>query len=926
MDSKYILSDSDSESSVPSSPRSFVHTPPLSPTTWPDSALTTPESSGPSYIHASRQILAPPNSRNLFLEPEPPKTQKEYLPDIRKRRSVFFATAKKAIEPLIGKDLAERLTVTAAFQDSQMKPHVLLNWQPKGLRAILKPYQLQGLSWLLYLKNNGMGGILGDDMGLGKTLQTLSLFQYMKDCAPYRDHKFLVVCPLSVLSTWLSEIGKWTTRLNPMAYHGSTEGRERLRERFRKGINQLIDIVVTSYETLCSDMFFFRAQLWTYIVLDEGHRIKNSQAKRTQGVYKLQSENKLVLTGTPIQNDLTELWSILHWLYPEVFVASTAQKFEEAFSLTDGKFDSGFLHDVSQFLNLIMLRRTKNSPEVAALSIPEKREIILSVPLTDIQLAWYYKILTGEEKSSLLSQSGDAVNRDDQPLLSPGSTQKIENLIDLAMDEWETGGVARSKKNNRITNNILMELRKCSIHPYLISDAMPDEYDVGEHVVETSGKYIVLRAMIHQFVAIEEKKVLIFSGFDQALNLCEDLLQLEKAHKPFRHLRLDGGTSSAWRNLSIFLFQSDPRYMVFLLSIRAGGEGLNLVGSSTVIFLDDDWNPQVMRQAESRVHRIGQTQPVQIFRLHARGTVEEQMRRRLSKKAYVADRVMEKPKGNSIDTPIDLDASDDQETPVKSRRVVSSDAQAAKELARSDFYGIMKACALDETSVQEMSQAEKRAWLERAERVKTDIFNGQKIDTSSRSFSVYEDTILNISKANRRIGKSRVVMVGEWEVSKDSLELAAKLKSPTSMKPKSKKNHEKVNEATCFLCRRPNPQECETCTRSFHGSCLDAQDDLHYTAKRSTIVCPHHHCCECGKPASQVGRLLFACLLCPKAYCENCLDWIGAKFVGDNPEAERRGYFTSLAFYVECAACRSVAKKRELDGIDLGTRKRLKRG
>jgi SWI/SNF-related matrix-associated actin-dependent regulator of chromatin subfamily A member 5 len=165
------------------------------------------------------------------------------------------------------------------------------------LRASLKQYQLEGFSWLLYLKNNGVGGILGDDMGLGKTLQTLTVFQHMKDHEAYRDHKFLVVCPLSVLTTWVTEIARWTTDIAALAYHGSGKEREAFRRRFRQNIGQPIDVLITSYETLCSDLFFFQSMTWSYIVLDEGHRIKNSQAKRTQGVYKLQAEYKLVLTG-----------------------------------------------------------------------------------------------------------------------------------------------------------------------------------------------------------------------------------------------------------------------------------------------------------------------------------------------------------------------------------------------------------------------------------------------------------------------------------------------------------------------------------------------------------------------------------------------------------------------------------------------------
>jgi SWI/SNF-related matrix-associated actin-dependent regulator of chromatin subfamily A member 5 len=299
--------------------------------------------------------------------------------------------------------------------------------------------------------------------------------------------------------------------------------------------------------------------------------------------------------------------------------------------------------------------------------------------------------------------------------------------------------------------------------------------------------------MIRQYVGLENKKVIIFSGFDQTLDLCEDLLEMEKARFSFKYVRLDGSTSSAWRNLSVFLFQNDLRYMVFLLSTRAGGEGLNLISSSIVIFLDDDWNPQVMRQAESRVHRIGQTQPVQIFRIHAKGTVEDQMRRRMDKKAYLADKVMGE-LGNDISHHMDLEESTEDEICLIPSRSVVPRSFDAKDLANSDFHAIVSSCALDEVSIQGMSHAEKRAWLARSERVKTNIFNDVMVETKSRRFSVYDETVLSISKASRRIGKSRVVTVGEWKVSKESMEMATPV-NPTFPKQGVEDKAHKMNEA-----------------------------------------------------------------------------------------------------------------------------------
>ncbi|KAL4821390.1 hypothetical protein BDW67DRAFT_172191 [Aspergillus spinulosporus] len=734
----------DLASSALSTPRSGLRTPPTSPLWSAGSAITTPGSIGTTeYSHWQENAFQPgsPAQTKCYRGNKVFQGNDNKPSEIEGKRYAFFASIRETVLPLLGADhSSERLFSMKESAHAQVTNYVLLDLQPPGIRATLKPYQLEGLSTMIYWRNNGIGGILADDMGLGKTLQTLSLFQYVKD----------------------------------------NEGAD---------------------------------------------------------------------SNTPIQNDLTELWSILHWLYPDVFLPATAELFENAFSLRDGKFDSIFLNHVTRFLKVVMLRRTKCDSQIG-LDLPPKKETVVSVPLTELQLGWYHKILTGVDKSLLL---GSIEQGESQSSVVPIADSVVESMTEA----WETDRATDAKRRSHITTNTLMELRKCSIHPYLLADALPGEYHIGQHVVDASGKFIVLQKMIRQYVGLGNKKVIIFSGFDQTLDLCEDLLEMEKARFSFKYVRLDGNTSSAWRNLSVFLFQNDLRYMVFLLSTRAGGEGLNLISSSIVIFLDDDWNPQVMRQAESRVHRIGQTQPVQIFRIHAKGTVEDQMRRRMDKKAYLADKVMGE-LGNDIAHHMNLEESTEDEICLIPSRPIVPRSFDARDLANSDFQSIMSSCALDEISVQEMSHAEKRAWLARAERVKTNIFNGVVVETKPRRFSVYDETVLSISKASRRIGKSRVVTVGEWKVSKESIEMTT--------------------------------------------PCLDAED-MDYASRGQSIICPHHYCCTCGKTASAAGRLLFSCLRCPRAFCENCLDWSRTKFIGENPAAEALGYVPKNAFFIECAGC-----------------------
>ncbi|ODM17879.1 hypothetical protein SI65_06667 [Aspergillus cristatus] len=546
---------------------------------------------------------------------------------IKRRRDVFVALHTDIISPLLP---GRHLDLEAR---GRIQPYKLVH-QPLGLRATLKPYQLQAVSFLLYPKNNGMNDILGDEMGLGKTLQTLSLFQYLKENTTPQA-PFLVVCPLSVIDGWISEAAKWTPDLEVLKYHGSQEERVKI----KAGV---------------------LAFLWTYIVLDEGHRIKNDESKKAHLLDRVPAEYKLVLTGTPVQNDLRELWAIFQWLYPEVFDKSTVGQFDEASSLNDGKFDAEFLGHCKRFLGLIMLRRIKQSPDVL-----------------------------DDQSSCVSSPGGD-------------SFEHFEQRADV--------------QKRRISMNILMELRKCSIHPYLLDDIHDDK--PGDHTILNSGKFVILQKIIRQ-VVIEEHKKIDISNFEPALTLCEDLLTTFKNDDHhFNHARLDGRTSSAWRRLFVHLFTHDPRYKIFLVSIRAGGEGFNLTSSSTVVFLDEDWNPQVMRQAEARVHRIGQTQPVSIFKLYSRGTVEEQILMSGGRGFVQSDSSLlvgfagEGIKAREIDT---------------------------DELSLWNLETIVEKCRPRDGNMQKTAGRDEKTWLQRAESIRTNLFNGSTIDTTNRGFSIYKE-------------------------------------------------------------------------------------------------------------------------------------------------------------------------------------------
>lgn len=393
----------------------------------------------------------------------------------------------------------------------------------------MKPYQLLGLSFLVYLYKNGVSGIIGDEMGLGKTLQTLSLFQYLKEnrqkTSNTENRPCLVVCPLSVLSSWMAESRRWTPGLRVLRFHGSTQERDRLKRiatgeidmygnqtrTARKKKNdrrtatgkpiidldsdledttdeQGVDLIVTTYEGfLAEQVWFKKAFVWSYVVLDEGHKIKNDLSLISKALQGLGAEYRLILTGTPLQNNLVELWALLHWLYPEVFTEKTADLFKKSFNLTKGQVSTQVMDDARRLLEIVMLRRMKNSPGVD-LNLPPKTEVLLYVPLTPMQRFWYMRLLTradqglleelfqGAHKKEALALEEEA---QDLNLLKNNKIEDLETMDTTACEpevaaEWAESkeimrqAIEHEQQDEKRSSawqklmNILMQLRKVS--------------------------------------------------------------------------------------------------------------------------------------------------------------------------------------------------------------------------------------------------------------------------------------------------------------------------------------------------------------------------------------------------------------------------------------------------------------------------------
>ena len=449
------------------------------------------------------------------------------------KRARFFLAKKDCFLPLLPQsNHISRLLEKAGSEESILHkttgrpdnhegiyPYEPIETQPRGVKATMKPYQLSGLSFLVYLHRNGLSGILGDEMGLGKTLQTLALFQYLKEqrepsSAGSQARPSLVVCPLSVLSSWMAEARRWTPDLKVLRFHGPAVERARMKQiaegkldvhgsepggsrkrrtekRTAAGYPLIsidsdcgVDLIVTTYDTFHAEQAWFkRTFVWTYVVLDEGHKIKNDLSLISTALQSIGAEYRLILTGTPLQNNLTELWALLHWLYPELFTEKTAELFKTSFNLTQGQINTSVMDDARRLLELIMLRRMKNSPDVN-LNLPPKTEILLFVPLTPMQRFWYERLITRADQglledlfSEAKDKEKDAIANDLEEVkeLEHKTLHHLEHMVQrngLVSDGWEESrGIMKrvieqekqdSNKGSawRKLMNLLMQLRK----------------------------------------------------------------------------------------------------------------------------------------------------------------------------------------------------------------------------------------------------------------------------------------------------------------------------------------------------------------------------------------------------------------------------------------------------------------------------------
>uniref|UniRef100_A0A914YR45 Uncharacterized protein n=1 Tax=Panagrolaimus superbus TaxID=310955 RepID=A0A914YR45_9BILA len=438
----------------------------------------------------------------------------------------------------------------------------------------LRDYQIRGLNWMVQLQHNSINGILADEMGLGKTLQTISLLGYMKHVRQ-TNGPFLVIVPKSTLQNWMNEFQQWCPTIRAVCLIGTEEERKIIvSEQLAPGT---YDVLVTSFEMVLRCMAFLKKITWKYTVIDEAHRIKNENSKLALCVRQLKSKHRLLLTGTPLQNNLHELWALLNFLMPEMF--SNSEDFDSWLATSDKMNTEEIVKRLHRILQPFLLRRIKADVEKSLLP---KKELKVYVGLSKMQREWYSKILLKDI---------DVVN----------GAGKIEK--------------ARLQ-------NILMHLRKCCNHPYLFDGAEPGPpYTTDEHLINNCGKMVLLDKLLKRLKE-QGSRVLIFSSMTRLLDMLEDYCWF-RGHE---YCRLDGQTAHEDRQNAINAYNAEgSTKFIFMLTTRAGGLGINLATADVVIIYDSDWNPQCDLQAMDRAHRIGQKKQVRVFRLITESTVEERI-------------------------------------------------------------------------------------------------------------------------------------------------------------------------------------------------------------------------------------------------------------------------------------------------------------
>lgn len=774
----------------------------------------------------------------------------------------------------------------------------------------------------------GVNCILADEMGLGKTLQIISLMSHIIHTRQDRG-MHLVVTPLSTLFNWMQELKNFCPSLKVSRLHfKQTEVTTALKKQILSESHA--DVYVTSYEMLKSpSLRFLQRIVWRSVVLDEGHRIKNELSMQSEACLALTSRFKVVLTGTPVQNNLHELFAVLHFLHPKIFTSSVpfdeqapaeavtepaspqmdVDKDNTACNVTrtppvSRTIDKSLIIDAKNALYPFILRRLKIDVEK---KLPPKIETRINCPMSDMQRLWAKRLL----------------------LRNAIMMQKIDASVVGATTEEESKRLMNSLASMR---GLLMQLRKAADHPFLFpgveSTVLPNGMPT-EEIVTVSGKMQMLDRLLPK---LKERghRVVIFSQFTSMLNIIEDYLNWRR----YTYYRVDGSSNRVMRGALINLYNKPgSEQFVFLLSTRAGGEGINLYTADTVILFDSDWNPQADAQACGRVHRIGQSKVVHIYRLVTSGSVEERIIQCAQRKLLL---------GALITAPTNTN------TPAEGRSTNASEAASGDGVEGAEDkdpsatltfsflkFGWNRLFAAEKTNITEITDDDLNKIIDRNPVESTDV---EKESSSETSQLMLENQDVTVDKFDENEPLVPVrLLEGEKIDDAPVDEVLEDLDSRQSRRGKDSSGSSKKGSAMVNIGSKSGGRQiagrdyqhqdfcqncwdggdlivCDFCPGSYHNTdeCIPTG---HVDEKKSHLqwACPHHACFLCNKKPDVAG-VMFRCEICPCAYCEDCLP-VAHEMVGQSLRLELLGYHPKGGvLYVQCSPeCIKFAKNEALE-------------
>lgn len=540
--------------------------------------------------------------------------------------------------------------------------------QPKCIpdKMKLAPYQLVGLNWLALMHQKGVNGILADEMGLGKTIQVIAFLAYLREqCALKRHH--LIIVPASTLENWEREFDTWCPEIRILQYYGDQTLRAQIRYYVARNPND-VDVVLTTYNVAqnAEDRRLFKKLRFEYIVFDEAHMLKNMKSSRYQSLVKIKSRRRILLTGTPLQNNLVELMSLLVFTMPRMLMSKMTHV-EALFSTASrdegGKtqFEKERIEQAKRIMKPFVLRRLK---EDVLKDLPTKSEEIVRCPLSKSQAKLYQRIVESfkreikdhtadvlEDDSSFATDSNDDVKKGagmlmamrklaNHPLLMLNlyTKDKLRKMAALMLKE----PTHREADKNLIFEDMSV-MHDYELHQLCKQYESINSFKLDDEAILDSGKFKFLDKLLKE---LTEKKLrcLLFSQFTMILDIMEEYLTI----RGYSFLRLDGQTKVSDRLDLIDEFNDNSDVLVFLLSTKAGGLGINLTAASVVVIHDIDFNPYNDKQAEDRSHRMGQTKDVKVYKLISVGTIEEGMLDIANEKLRLGKNMSESNEDNSL--------------------------------------------------------------------------------------------------------------------------------------------------------------------------------------------------------------------------------------------------------------------------------------